>query len=231
MRFPQARLLIFAKTPMPGQVKTRLATRLGPVGAAKLYRRLLRRTLHIASGSSLCPVQLWCAPDTRHGFFQRCRRNYGIGLRRQQGADLGQRMHHALNTVLRQAPYAVLIGGDCPSLGEAELQAALMALAAGRDAVLGPAADGGYVLIGLRRSDGTLFRRIAWGNSAVLAATRRRLRRAGLDWVELPPGWDVDRPADLRRLHRQFPDLTASSSKVGTAFMVPASGKQTLGIK
>ncbi|MFO1430483.1 MAG: TIGR04282 family arsenosugar biosynthesis glycosyltransferase [Candidatus Competibacteraceae bacterium] len=213
MRFPQARLLIFAKAPIPGRVKTRLTGKLGAVGAAKLYRRLLRRTLHLAGGASLCPVQLWCAPDTRHGFFQRCRRDYGIGLHRQQGADLGQRMHHALNTVLRRAPYAVLIGADCPSLGPAELQAAFMALAAGRDAVLGPAADGGYVLIGLRRPDGTLFRRIAWGSPAVLTATRRRLRRAGLDWVELPPGWDVDRPADLRRLQRRFPDLKASASK------------------
>src|SRR5512144_2291410 len=123
MRFPQARLLIFAKTPTPGQAKTRIAGRLGPVGAAKLYQRLLRRTLSLASSSSLCPVQLWCAPDTRHGFFQRCRREYGIGLYRQQGADLGQRMRHALSVVLRQAPYAVLIGGDCPSLRETELQA------------------------------------------------------------------------------------------------------------
>ncbi len=205
MRFPQARLLIFAKAPAPGQVKTRLAARLGPIGAAKLYQRLLRRTLRTASRASLCPVQLWCAPDTRHGFFRRCRRDYGIALHRQQGAGLGQRMHHALNVVLREAPYAVLIGGDCPSLGEAELQAALMALATGRDAVLGPAADGGYVLIGLRRPGKTLFRQIAWGSSAVLAATRRRLRRAGLDWVELPPGWDVDRPADLRRLNRRMP--------------------------
>lgn len=212
MRFPQARLLIFAKAPTPGQVKTRLVGKLGPVGAAKLYQGLLRRTLHMASHSSLCPVQLWCGPDTRHGFFQRCRRDYGIGLYRQQGADLGQRMHHALNTVLRRAPYAVLIGADCPSLGPAELQAAFLALAAGHDAVLGPAADGGYVLIGLRRPAGTLFRRIAWGSSAVLTTTRHRLRRAGLEWVELPPGWDVDRPADLRQLQRWLPDLKASFS-------------------
>jgi len=231
MRFPQARLLIFAKAPIPGWVKTRLAGKLGPVGAAKLYQRLLRRTLRLASRASLCPVQLWCAPDTRHGFFQRCRRDYGIVLRRQQGADLGQRMRHALNVVLHQAPYAVLIGGDCPSLGEMELHTALMALATGRDAVLGPAADGGYVLIGLRRPNGALFRQIAWGSSAVLAATRRRLQRAGLDWVELPPGWDVDRPADLRRLNRLIPDLMISPSKVGTANIVPAPGKQTSGIK
>ena len=202
MRFPRARLLIFAKAPVPGQVKTRLMARLGQVGAAKLYQRLLRRTLRIASRASLCPVQLWCAPDTRHGFFHLCRQGYGITLHCQQGVDLGQRMHHALNTVLRQSPYAILIGGDCPPLGEMELHTALMALATGRDAVLGPAADGGYVLIGLRRPNRTLFGQIAWGSSTVLAATRRRLRRAGLDWVELPPGWDLDRPADLRRLDR-----------------------------
>ena len=192
--------MIFAKAPLPGQVKTRLAGKLGQIGAARLYQRLLRRTLRLASQATLCPAQLWCAPDTRHGFFRNCRRDYGIRLRRQQGADLGQRMHHALNLVLRVAPYAVLIGGDCPSLGAVELDRALTALAAGRDAVVGPAADGGYVLIGLRRPCAPLFRRIAWGNATVLAATRRRLQRAGLDWVELPPGWDVDRPADLRRL-------------------------------
>ena len=202
MEFPQARLLLFAKAPIPGQVKTRLAGKLGQRGAARLYRRLLYQTLAMVTSTPLCPVQLWCAPDTRHGFFSSCRRDYGVMLRRQQGADLGQRMHHALTTALRSSPYAVLIGGDCPSLGVAELHYALTVLAKGRDAVLGPAADGGYVLIGLRRPYAALFRNIIWGSNTVLAATRRRLRRAGLNWAELPPGWDVDRPADLRWLRR-----------------------------
>lgn len=100
---------------------------------------------------------------------------------------------------------AVLIGGDCASLGEAELRAALGLLAAGHEAVLGPAADGGYVLIGLNRPCPMLFRGIAWSTPTVLAATRRRLGQAGLDWAELPPGWDVDTPADLRRLRSNLP--------------------------
>jgi hypothetical protein len=204
MEFPQACLLIFAKAPVPGQVKTRLAGKLGQYGAARLYRRLLHRTLAMTSSASLCPVQLWCAPDSRHGFFGACRRDYGISLHRQQGADLGQRMHRALATVLRNSSYAVLIGADCPSLGFAELRYALTMLAQGQDAVLGPAADGGYVLIGLRRPQAMLFRNIVWGGDQVLAATRRRLQRASLNWVELPPGWDVDRPPDLRRLKQQF---------------------------
>ncbi|MDG4550580.1 MAG: TIGR04282 family arsenosugar biosynthesis glycosyltransferase [Candidatus Contendobacter sp.] len=202
--FPNARLLVFAKAPVPGRVKTRLAGRLGTRGAAMLYRQLLRRTLRIAHAARLCPLELWCAPDARHGFFVACRREYGARLRRQCAGDLGQRMSHALNRTLAAGHPAVLIGGDCASLGEAELRATFGLLAAGHEAVLGPAADGGYVLIGLNRSCPTLFRGIAWSAPTVLAATRRRLRGAGITWAELAPGWDVDTPADLRRL-RQSP--------------------------
>ena len=200
--FPAARLLIFAKAPVPGRVKTRLAGRLGTRGAAALYKKLLRRTLAIAREARLCPVELWCAPDGRHGFFTACRREYGVRLRRQCGGDLGRRMNQALNRTLAVHRFAVLIGGDCVSLGAAELRGAVSRLAAGRDAVLGPARDGGYLLVGLRQPRPALFRGIAWGTSAVLAATRRRLRRSGADWAELSPGWDVDTPADLRRLRR-----------------------------
>ena len=200
--FPDARLLIFAKAPVPGRVKTRLAGRLGARGAARCYRQLLRRTLALARAARLCPVELWCAPDARHGFFAACRREYGVRLRRQCAGDLGKRMSHAFERVSTGSGYAVLIGGDCASVGPAELRAAFGQLAAGRDAVLGPAADGGYVLLGLRRPCPSLFRGIAWSTPAVLAATRRRLHRAGLDWIELPAGWDVDTPADLQRLRQ-----------------------------
>ncbi|MDG4553559.1 MAG: TIGR04282 family arsenosugar biosynthesis glycosyltransferase [Candidatus Competibacter sp.] len=211
--FPTARLLIFAKAPVPGRVKTRLAGQLGARGAARLYKKLLRRTLTIAHAARLCPVELWCAPDGRHGFFTACRRVYGVRLRRQCGGDLGRRMNHALNRTLAAGRFAVLIGGDCVSLGATELRAACAELAAGRDAVLGPARDGGYLLVGLRRSRPALFRGIAWGTPAVLAATRRRLRRWGADWAELPRGWDVDTSADLRRLRRaQFEESVAAAS-------------------
>ncbi|MEZ5584857.1 MAG: TIGR04282 family arsenosugar biosynthesis glycosyltransferase, partial [Candidatus Competibacteraceae bacterium] len=158
MEFPEARLLIFAKAPVPGQVKTRLAQRFGLAGAAHLYQHLLRWTLSRVAQANLCPVELWCSPDMRHGFFHACRRDYGVTLRVQQGADLGQRMNHALHTTLQNTSYAVLIGSDCASLGIDELRFALNALQVGRDAVLGPAEDGGYVLIGLRQSQPMLFR-------------------------------------------------------------------------
>lgn len=201
-RFPNARLLIFAKAPVPGRVKTRLAGQLGARGAAALYKTLLRRTLVLTHAARLCPVELWCAPDTRHGFFAACRRDYAVRLRRQCGGNLGQRMSHALNRTLAANECAALIGGDCASLGTTELHAAFEQLTAGREVVLGPATDGGYVLVGLRRPCPTMFRGIAWGTPTVLAATRRRLQRAEVNWTELPVGWDVDTPTDLRRLRR-----------------------------
>lgn len=205
MEFPKARLLVFAKAPIPGQVKTRLAGRIGKRGAAELYKTMVRRTLRMLKEAQLAPVELWCAPDTKHGFFAACRRDYGIKLRVQRGSDLGRRMNHALSSALSECPYALLIGGDCVSLKAADLRFALTALTTGREAVLGPAEDGGYVLIGLRRPCPALFRGIAWGGAQVLTATRQRLRQAGLDWVELESRWDVDRPADVRRLKHWIP--------------------------
>ncbi|MCB1767551.1 MAG: DUF2064 domain-containing protein, partial [Candidatus Competibacteraceae bacterium] len=107
----------------------------------------------------------------------------------------------------------VLIGGDCISLNAPELRDALQRLVAGTaDVVLGPALDGGYVLVGWRRPCSGMFRGIAWGGSTVMAATRRRLRRTGVVWNELSIGWDVDTPADLKRLRRVQAEETATSA-------------------
>lgn len=212
VEFPKARVLVFAKAPVPGQVKTRMAGNLGKPGAALLHRQLLSQTLRRLTQAQLAPVELWCAPDTQHGFFIVCRRTYGVRLRRQQGRDLGERMGHALRTVLKEgSSFAVIVGSDCPMLDATYLRHGLTGLRAGQDAVLGPTEDGGYVLVGLRKPFPELFRGILWGKSTVLAATRGRLKRGGLHWTELPLTWDVDRPADLRRLRQQgivpFPQL------------------------
>jgi hypothetical protein len=84
--FPHARLLIFAKAPVPGRVKTRLAGRWGCAARRELYKNLLRRTLGSLTPPGCVPVELWCAPDARHGFFVACRRDYAVRLRRQCAA-------------------------------------------------------------------------------------------------------------------------------------------------
>ena len=196
-RYPDACLQIFARAPVPGAVKTRLIPVLGADGAAGLQTKLLQRTLAMATQSELAPVQLWCAPDCDHAAFRDCP---GVSRYVQQGADLGERMHHALIAGLETARRVILIGTDCPGLDGGYLCQAIERLAA-HDVVLGPAEDGGYVLIGWRRPV-DLFTGIDWGSERVLDQTRARLRAAGASWHELPMLWDVDRPADVARLER-----------------------------
>jgi len=200
MRYPHARILVFCKPPIPGQAKTRLIPALGAEGASYLHAELARATVARAVRSALAPVELWASAAPEHAFFQHLRADFECALLTQHGDDLGARLAHALETTLADADFAVLIGTDCPALDEHYLAEACAALANGVDAVLGPAEDGGYVLIGLRRSDPAVFSGVAWGTSAVLKQTRQQL--AGLAWsvIELDTLWDIDRPEDLERL-------------------------------
>jgi len=111
-------------------------------------------------------------------------------------------MYRAFKRVLRRHQYAVLIGSDCPALRPSDLRAAARALRDGADAVLVPAEDGGYPLLGLRRVSRQLFDGIPWGRATVLDRTRARLRRLGWRWKELRTLWDVDRPEDVARLRK-----------------------------
>ena len=200
-RRPEAtRIAVFAKAPVAGEVKTRLAAILGPEGAAGLHAGLVRHAISTAVQSRVGAVELWCAPDESHPFFERCAREFGVALRRQQGVDLGERMRRAVDAALASGEAIVVIGSDCPALAVADLRDAAEALRT-HDAVIAPAEDGGYVLIGLSASVPGLFDGIAWGGSAVMAATRARL--AGARWKELGTRWDVDRPEDYARLARE----------------------------
>ena len=199
MQFPRSRILIFAKAPVPGAVKTRLIPALGPVAAAELYRELLVNTVSTACASGLAPVDLWCAPDRHSPLFLEMARDWRLDLCDQPAGDLGARMAHAARRALQAADSVLIIGADCPGLGVDQLGTALHGLAGGADAVLGPAEDGGYVLLGLKRYSARLFEEVPWGGARVLETTRERLRALGWVWQELEPLWDLDRPADLER--------------------------------
>lgn len=199
---PEARIAVFAKAPVAGEVKTRLAAVLGPEGAAALHARLVRRALATAIEARTGAVELWCAPDAGHPFFARCAEDFGVALRVQEGADLGERMRRACDAALAAGAAAIVIGSDCPALRAADLQQAAAALA-GADVAIAPAEDGGYVLVGLARSVPALFASIAWGTGEVMAQTRARLAAAGVRWRELATFWDVDRPEDYARLQQE----------------------------
>jgi rSAM/selenodomain-associated transferase 2/rSAM/selenodomain-associated transferase 1 len=196
-----AAVAVLAKAPVPGLAKTRLAPLLGTAGAARAQRDFTLATLATARAASTGPFTLWCAPDAGHRFFRALAACRGVSLRAQPAGDLGARMggivaaHFA--STLRAQP-VLLIGTDCPVLAPAHLQQAADALRE-HDAVLIPAEDGGYVLIGLRRPLPGVFDGVDWSTARVLDQTRDRLRAAGARWQELPALWDVDEPADWRR--------------------------------
>ena len=201
-------LIVFAKAPDAGKAKTRLIPALGADGAAALQARLVRHTLNTAVATRDMQIELWCTPSPEHPFFAQCARDFGVALSRQEGADLGARMAHAMAHAVDRGP-AVLTGTDCPALTARHLRLARNALRK-YDAVVAPAEDGGYVLIGLTHFNTDLFAGINWGTDSVMSETRVRLAARGTRWGELPALWDVDRPEDLMRLKHDYPALLAA---------------------
>ncbi len=202
-------LLVFAKAPEPHHAKTRLIPALGAESAAALHARLVEQTIETACSTQGVRVELWCTPNCTHAFFVELQQRFDIQLHEQEGIELGQRMAHALASALQTADRAVLIGSDCPELDRLYVEEAFDALREA-DAVLGPALDGGYVLIGLRRTAPSLFEQIPWGTDRVLELTRAGLDRLGWRWIELPPLRDLDRPEDLG----YFPQLQIPSTSM-----------------
>ena len=190
-------IAIFARAPVPGRAKRRLIPALGAEGAADLQRRMTERVVGAAVEARAGRVSLWCTPDCDHPSFRELGIRYPIRLRMQEGRDLGERMGSAMRQMLARGTGALLAGSDCPALGASEIREAAKRLAGEMDGVLIPALDGGYVLIGLRRYDASLFAGMEWGTEHVLAETRRRLEDLGWKWCEAEPLPDIDRPSDL----------------------------------
>lgn len=195
------RVLVFAKAPRPGAVKTRLVPLLGEDGAAAVQAELIEHTLETVREAAVGPIELHAAPATDE-FLTRRAAHFGAELIEQAAGDLGERMHAALKRALRTTDRALLIGCDCPAMTADYLRQAAAALTRGDEAVLGPVEDGGYALIGLSRAEPSLFTEMPWSTAAVMATTRRRLTALRWQWTELETLWDLDRPADYERLLR-----------------------------
>lgn len=195
-----AAVAVLAKAPVPGLAKTRLMPALGAAGAARAQRGFALQTLATARAAGTGPLTLWCAPDAGQRFFRALRRRHGVTAVAQAEGDLGHRMATAMATHFARAPRTplLIVGTDCPVLTPAHLQQAADALQT-HDAVLIPAEDGGYVLLGLRRPLPAVFVGVDWSTPQVLAQTRERLRDTGASWQEMPALWDVDEPADWAR--------------------------------
>jgi rSAM/selenodomain-associated transferase 1 len=200
------RLVIFAKAPQPGAVKTRLIPALGADGAATLARAMLAHTLQQALAAGLDAVELCLSPAPGDLAWQGVALPEGVDYTAQGEGDLGERMDRAMQRALNLHPGPVLlIGTDCPALDSAQLREAARQLAH-HDAVLLPVADGGYVLIGLQAPCPAIFTNMAWSTSTVAAETLQRLSALGLRVWQGPVLHDIDEAADLAHLPAGFVD-------------------------
>jgi len=196
-------LIIFAKEPLPGQVKSRLGARLGPVAAARLYDAFLQDILEEMGRLSGLALALAYSPAGARSFFQRLLP--GALLFPQDGPDLGARMSRAFECGFTAGFDAVLLrGSDTPDLPGQVLLEAQAVLAAGKaDLVLGPARDGGYYLMGLKSPEPRLFEGPAWSTAGVLTATLKLAARLALTAHLLPCWQDIDTMEDLLAFRRR----------------------------
>ena len=200
------RLLLFARAPVAGRVKTRLAPLLTAEGAARLYRAFLEDAARTCGGRELwdAVVEVDGDPDDAHLariFAPPWRR------RRQPAGDLGERLTAAFRRAFEDgAPAAVAVGSDHPELPRERLLEVFARLARGEGAALVPADDGGYCAIGLASTAplDEIFRGIPWSSEGVLASTLANLERARVPAAVLEGSHDVDRPEDLPRLRRSL---------------------------
>jgi rSAM/selenodomain-associated transferase 1 len=194
-------LVVFAREPLAGEVKTRLAEHVGDATAAHVYAQLLSRTLRLVERSHFTARYLFAADATQIQYFEDRLNLDHWQVCAQSRGDIGQRMHHAIDAVFVEHEFVVLIGSDVADGEVADLDTARKVLS-GRlnSAVVGPSADGGYWLIGLREPQAILFQDLAWSTDTVFAETMLRMANIGLAVQCLTPRHDVDVPDDLRYL-------------------------------
>ena len=225
---PHAALVIFAKAPIPGEVKTRLCPPLTPDEAATLHGSfvldILERTkLAVAKLQLPFHRYLACAPSSDLVFFKIMEERQGVRLLDQVGEDLGQRMHRTfVDLFARGYKQVIIVGTDVPTLPLSVYQEALAML--GRsDVVLGPALDGGYYLIGLKHPAEKLFTGVPWSTDQVLAITQQQAKQLGLS-VGFTTAWrDVDSIADLQSLITECQEDN-KKPKQGRTFSVRTAG-------
>ena len=180
-------LIIFTRSPELRKVKKRLAAKLGNAKALEIHTKLVTHTLEVANNSNISnKVYLSEKPKSKPAF------NYEL----QTGDNLGERMHNALLAELNHFRKVCLIGSDCLTLNSSDINNAFKKLD-DADVVIGPAIDGGYYLIGVKKPAPQLFANISWGTSSVLKNTLRLCSENGLLVHQLKLLNDIDRPEDV----------------------------------
>ena len=196
-------LLVVAKEPVPGRVKTRLGGLFSPEATVRFYECLLLDTLHLMSQVSGVELRIVYTPLEARRYFEEIAPP-AFGLHPQRGPDLGSRLLSAFQDHLaRGYGQVVIMNSDSPTLPVAYVQHAFELLE-GADAVFGPSEDGGYYLVGAKAAHPELFLNIQMSTSTVLEETLERARTAGLVVSSLPTWFDIDLPEDVAQLRAEL---------------------------
>lgn len=198
-------LLLFAKAPIPGRVKTRLQTHCSAEHAASIAEVLLEESIIKATLCWPGRVYLSVALDAEHTFLQKMLSLYPVTLVEQCEGDLGSKMQGAFTDF---GYPAAIMGCDAPHILGSDLIRAHTLLSSGQS-VLGPSDDGGYYLIGLAESQDVLFHNVEWGTERVLGVTLTRAQQSNLVFQMLEPLNDVDEWDDLKQVAKKLPTLSA----------------------
>ncbi len=191
-------IVLFARDPVVGQVKTRLHPFLDQETIFQLYTRFLNDSIEKIVRVKNADCFIGVTPSDLSGFFSRLKTERPIEVFLQQGKDLGERMKNTFQERIKEGYHrTAIIGSDSPSLPISYID---QALAADKDLVLGPSTDGGYYLIGMGRKLVDVFAGVGWGSDTVLTQTLDRLKSTANSLELLPPWYDVDRPEDLKFL-------------------------------
>ena len=197
-------LVLIAKAPLEGMVKTRLAVVLNPAETTELYVSFLSDTFAIMSSvwreRETVSLVLCYSPEGEEESFEAVEREGSLMLA-QRGNDFGERLFNCFKDLLESGfDSVVLIGSDSPTLPEEYVFEAFENLKDDNDVVFGPSEDGGYYLIAMRLLHEELFKEIPWSTSEVMEATVKQAEKARLNLIKLPVWYDVDTPEDLERL-------------------------------
>jgi hypothetical protein len=202
-----AEVVIFAKAPVAGKVKTRLAATIGADLAAAAHQAFVADTVATVVESGLTGLIAY-AGDSAHSGFD-CARAAGFAFEEQPAGDLGHRMSSLLKSRLNSSERVVFVGTDSPTL-PAEFITRAAQLLDEVDVVVGPSFDGGYYLIALKHAHSSLFEGISWSTDEVFSQTLDRCLESGLTHTVLPFWYDVDHADDLRFMIRHLRHLGAS---------------------
>ncbi|MFN3984793.1 MAG: TIGR04282 family arsenosugar biosynthesis glycosyltransferase [Rhodocyclaceae bacterium] len=203
------RIVILAKAPRPGAVKTRLIPALGADGAAQLAARMLDDSLAAACAAAVGTVELCASPTLHHPDWQGFHLPAGVVHSVQAEGDLGARMADAAARTLAAGESVILSGTDCAEVAPALFRDAARHLHTA-DACIHPTQDGGYALLGLNRFDASLFASIRWSTDTVARHTLDRFAALGWQVAVGPMLHDIDEPEDLARM-RNPPTATGRS--------------------